>query len=151
MIFRFGKRSKQGTPSWLEVFNSRIKDLLVRLNHYLQHRTAGIGRVRLRFCCLALLAGFAIWNAWLIITAFYHPVQQNKMDQIKVPQYIIPPRGNSRWNAARESMTGKGLLDFIDSLKRGEQGKSRFDSMIRLRPGLLDTITELEKHYGIQH
>lgn len=45
----------------------------------------------------------------------------------------------------------EGFLKWMDSLKNDATGKILYDSICRVRPGLLDSAREVERYYSLKH
>ena len=107
--------------------------------------------IRLRIFFLVIVVVYGLWNIWLIVVAFYRPAGVRMGDQIRMPQYVVKsPLGKQRERAAKIA-GAKEWEEFIDSVKSTQAGKSMVDSLDRVKPGLLDSIEDLERRFAPAH
>ena len=113
----------------------------------MERKTQRIRSSRLRLYFSMIFVVFGLWNTWLIVKAFYQPVDFKAGDQIRIPEYVV--QAPQRVPAGPGVRVEKGKLweRYMDSLKGTEAGKAMVDSLERARPGLLDSIGDLEKRF----
>ncbi|ALM50167.1 hypothetical protein AMR72_15455 [Flavobacterium psychrophilum] len=92
------------------------------------------------FCCgyssFLILQGFSVINDTKAI-----PINSIARPDSRKP--IIKKEDHKSGEIARI----RYLLSIMDSLKDNPSGKPQYDSIVRYRPGLLDTLKKLEEYY----
>ena len=122
---------------------------LFLLNKYLQRKTCGIRRGRLKIWFIALCAGFGVWNVWIVLRAFSKAPEFKVIDQIKIPGHVVQPSRRGRRSFSSGLKRELGWQAYIDSLDSTQAGRAMLDSMRQVRPGLLDSITDLERRFDV--
>ncbi|MFP9114789.1 hypothetical protein ACLI1A_12680 [Flavobacterium sp. RHBU_3] len=146
----FCKQKKQETPTspvaiWLVEKKRNIKEWWVRQMVKLAGRLS-ISQQKIvlivlcLFCCayssFLVIKGFTVVNHTKAI-----PIHSISRPDSRKP--IIKCDGDESDEIARM----KHLLFVMDSLKNTPSGKPQYDSIVRYRPGLLDTLKMLEEYY----
>ena len=79
-------------------------------------------------------------------------VQNSKPNAIQAPAHI-DKTGDARDAESvlteRELTRIKSIRNYLDSLQTSIEGKKIVDSIVRVRPGFLDSLREVERLYGI--
>lgn len=122
---------------------------LFSLNKYLQRKTYGIRRGRLKVWFIALCTGFGVWNVWIVLRAFNKAPEFKVIDQIKIPGHVVQPSRRGRRSFSSGLKREMGWQAYIDSLDSTQAGRAMLDSMRQARPGLLDSITDLERRFDV--
>ncbi len=100
---------------------------------------------------VCVLAG--AWSAMIIWQSFHSPSSAVKVRAIRVPKHSIikdeslPPRIGL---SAREVASIKRLGHWVDSLQESASGQLVYDSVMQVRPGLLDSLRQLQEHFSEQ-
>jgi hypothetical protein len=79
-------------------------------------------------------------------------VQNSKPNAIQAPAHIDKTgdaRGEESIVTEREIKRIKSIRNYLDSLQTSVEGKKIMDSIVRVRPGFLDSLREVEYLYGI--
>ena len=146
----FWKRKKQETAPgpvtiWLVEKKRNVKEWWVRQMVKLAGRLS-ISQQKIVFIMLCLLC--SAYSSFLIVEGFT-VIKNTKaipVNSISTPDSrkpIIKSDGDESDEIARM----KHLLFVMDSLKNTPSGKPQYDSIVRYRPGLLDTLKMLEEYY----
>lgn len=151
------KHKKEGNPEWQENIAIRI------LNGYrsiqtrwvkLMERTVGKLSIKAqKMGCIVLIFGGTVYCAATI----YNGIKSKQSYQIRVDAINA---GNHLGKTGEDSLMKyykslpykdyrylQNFMDYLDSLKKSETGRHVYDSIVRHRPGLLDSISILRKIY----
>lgn len=98
----------------------------------------------------ALLVSFCITSVavsvWIAFIGFSENKQSAiKINRIKTPATIYPDEVSESKINQKVQDNIKRFRFFMDSLAHSPSGKKQYDSILRYRPGLLDSVTQLEK------
>jgi hypothetical protein len=100
-----------------------------------------------RFCLVAFCLGFGGFSLYAFIEAYKGNQKTIKPFQVSVPKYYnrtgaeVPKQTVTKGNIKRINQFKK----YIDSLITSEDGQAIYDSILRARPKLMDTILQVEK------
>ena len=124
-----------------------------RIDQFLQSRTRALSSRQLKACVLAFVLIAGSISAWVLFKGLAHPSAEI---------YVPPPRGPSG-EAWRQSIVPSddpavrasiGRIEAFcrrtDSLKNDPDGRILYDSLLKARPGLFDSIGKVEKMYRLR-
>lgn len=150
------KESKQAEANpALERLRVKINALLKKLAAYLLEKTNQIS-AKIK---LVMLVVFIIASASLSIYVIAASIINTRVEALSVPQIVIPKynitteeqrRAAQRLIIQQDYKRIYDLKHYIDSLHQTIAGKHAYDSLNRLRPGLIDTLKLLENIYSNQ-
>jgi len=106
------------------------------MNVNLQERLARMEVGRLRTICLVILAGMILWDVVLLFRAG---------DRTRAAPPITAIRRVTTVGAERRQPRVKAFGEVWDSLMTDTGTKRSWDSLLRMRPGLRDTITLIQR------
>jgi hypothetical protein len=150
------KRKRKAATRTMRVvagrFNAATRRIGMRLNEYLQARTkkVPVGRMKISLILFCLIASG--WFLWLAMHADFTvvgvpvPVAAPPPPQVDKPAAVVPikVRPRSRGRRANWRLDSALFRRYLDSLR----ADSLFmDSLRRERPGLEDSLLELEQNY----
>lgn len=108
-----------------------------------------------QICLVVFCLVFGGFSIYAFVGAFRNSessAKRLKPDQVAVPKYY--DRTDSEINEAsvseRDIMRINRFKKYMDSLKRSATGKQVYDSILRTRPGLMDSIQVIEQLYYSQ-
>lgn len=114
-----------------------------RAADYLNKKVARCSKRRLKaglfFYCLA----FGGATAYVIHNSFSGEGRTVRVESIHVPaSAVLPDHKDSlvRWPTPKEIVTIRAFRRYLDSLQQTKEGKLIYDSIVRLRPGLSDSL-----------
>jgi hypothetical protein len=144
------KRQKETpSPTWLDSILATTKAWSLRVSGWLRRKTMTLSPARLKAWWLLLFVVFAGWNSWIIVEALQHPQPSIPARQLPLVKPIIPSVHSP---VDLSSLAGIGKFrSWLDSLQADTTGRKIYDSILRQRPGLLDSLRETEKTYSIHH
>lgn len=157
-MLRLFKRKKDRSLSmmgtvwlkWTDSFKGKLRKwagyLTDRTNRY-SVRTLKIGLVT-----VCVLAGAGYVN--IAINAFSKPAALRPIDKVSIPKHVILDEGEKAGPVQQVNpVSGHNIRRFnyyMDSLQKTVEGKRIYDSILRVRPGLLDSIRKVEMMLGIE-
>lgn len=126
-----------------------------KFTSFMSERVNNLSSCSKQFClgifCL-LFGGFSIYA---FLGAFHHSensVKTIKPDQVAVPKYY--DQRNSEFEepqvSAKDITRINHFREYMDSLSRSSRGRSEYDSILKARPGLMDSIKIIEEIYYSQ-
>jgi hypothetical protein len=151
MFWRFfkNKQKEASSPSWLDALQATTRNWGIRISAWLQRKTMTLSPVRLKLYVAGFLLLFGIWNGEII----YHALQGHRLPtqarQLSLSHPTIPavqPPVDPAFSAG----IGK-FRSWLDSLQADSVGRQIYDSIRRERPGLLDSVAQLDNGYSIHH
>jgi hypothetical protein len=138
----FKSKSKEAGPwiGWLYL-QEKCRACGLRISGWLQCKTAALPPRQLKGCCLLFFVVFASGNVAILFQAVRHPVRSLTVAPIQIPQpappLVITP---GQWHSFRR---------WLDSLQSDSNGKKIYDTIRKQRPGLLDSLRQIEAEYPI--
>lgn len=116
-----------------------------KASDYLAARTAGISRSGWITILTVFLCAGIFCNVYILLTAFSADKYNvfSGIKEIKRPKYIEDLgdgilRGDPLTPKEREEFFR--FRHWLDSLENSEEGRSTYDSIVRVRPGLVDSL-----------
>ncbi|PZR29093.1 MAG: hypothetical protein DI535_03505 [Citrobacter freundii] len=139
--FRFRVKTA-GTNGYLGVRDRWVK-LMQRLTGRMSMRKQKAGMV----ICTLLSACYSVW---VIISGFQQKTNFSlPIDNIKKPGYITSPALEDPRSTSDlpqgERLRLQSFVNYMDSLLLSPAGKTLYDSIHNVRPGLLDSVRQLLK------
>jgi hypothetical protein len=124
------KRGASVSPvrqEWLE----RERVLRRRISAWLAARARRLSPVRLRWMCFAFVLLAGLWYTWLLVEGLRGTSASPGVDSIR----MVTPLGRAWRLGPRES-----LRRVLDSVQADPVLSRRWDSLLRVRPGLGDSV-----------
>lgn len=150
-------RRRRDKPSLMygvfQKMGSTIERRQRRAADYLNAKAENLSRKQLitSFTCFVLLfGGSAVAVIW---QAFHRPATTVRVKSIAVPDHVLIPEQESPKERAltrTEIRHIKSFRRYLDSLQQSDNGKAVYDSIVRHRPGLLDSLSFIEEVYNEQ-
>ncbi|MCT1523834.1 hypothetical protein [Sphingobacterium hotanense] len=118
---------------------------------WMAKRTAGFSRRRWQVLLALFIVGFGGYSGYLTIAGFTGEGERAfSITPIKKPRHA-PETGDDRNSSPQVSEAEYKRIRrfrlYMDSLARSPAGKSKHDSMVKHRPGLMDSVRFIEKYY----
>jgi hypothetical protein len=132
-MFRRKKKKRKPIPDWLVWISERTHGPAIRLSRYLQAKLAKTPPRWVRVILILLLAGLLGTNVVILLKAVNGAPPVSIPDPVRLPRGILPPRH-------RRSPPGF----YLDSLLKDSATRRTYDSLLKARPGLADTIRHLQ-------
>jgi hypothetical protein len=151
MFWRFfkQKRKKAFCPSWLDELQAITRRRGLRISGWLQRKTMTLSPVRLKLYAAGFLLLFGSWNGWIVYHALQGrrpPVQAGQLYLSRPTIPAVQPPVDPAFSAG----IGK-FRSWLDSLQTDSTGRKIYDSIRRERPGLLDSLAQIDNRYSIHH
>ena len=158
-IFRkMVRERKDDTTSLYYLFSSRLNRLLQGWASRLQERSERLtpfGKKALLLVFLFVFGGCSIYMGWRAIA------RPEDIGGIILPENSIIPDTRERPSSVarpeyglitdREYNRIRAFQHYLDSLGRTAIGKLQVDSLLQRRPGLIDSLGQIERLYLEQH
>lgn len=133
------KKREQGPGLW-EAVDKKQREYAHRLADWLGGRAARVPVRRLRVWVIVILVGMALLNTANIIVAIHGRHDKAAPGLGFIQPAAIPDRGRGR------SFRGRRSLEmYLDSLRRDSTGSRLLDSLLKVRPGLADSLNQAER------
>jgi hypothetical protein len=160
LLFRNkGRKEQQSSNGFADKVAAGIVTKCIRVQskwaHYMQRRTEGLSQKAKKWC-LTLFCLFSVGcSLYLIIESFTGTSKQN----LGVASINVPTHSAQTGDEATRSfllITKKEVekierfRHYLDSLRRSASGVKIRDSLLSVRPGLMDSIRVIEKLYELQ-
>jgi hypothetical protein len=143
------KRKGASSLTWLDHIRLVSRAWGLRVSSWLQRKTMILPPARLKIYCVGLFMVFAGWNGWIVFQALQQPPPSLIARQLKLSR---PTRPNILPPADPSALVGiQRFRSWLDSLQADTVGRRIYDSILRQRPGLLDSLRQFEKSYSIHH
>jgi hypothetical protein len=146
----FKIKRKEGKPTtWLDQWQATSRAYGLRVSDWLQRKTVNLPRGRLKLYAVLFLLFFGSWNGWIIVQALVDPKPATPSAQIHLSHPTLPAV-----RSPVDPFSLAGIQKFrcwLDSLHTDTVGQKIYDSIQHSRPGLLDSLQQIEKTYSIHH
>jgi hypothetical protein len=147
-VFR-SKRKKEKNFTWLDQLRDASRAWGLRIGGWLQRKSLNLSRVQLKLYAASFVLLFASWNGWIVYQALQGRHGTIPSRQLYLFHPILP---SVRLPADPFSSTGvQEFRSWLDSLQKDTAGRKIYDSIRRERPGLLDSLRQIEKSDFIHH
>lgn len=137
MSIFFKRKASAASACWV-LLDEWQKKYAHRLADWLGRKTARVPRRRLRVWVILIVLVLAGLNVMVTLLSLREeqPVRPGAFQPVVLarPSGLAPP-----------SEPARTLRAYLDSLRRDSVGSWLLDSLLRVRPGLADTLKELEK------
>jgi len=140
----FNNKRKEG-PSliWLGTLQAKTRAWGLRISGWLQRKTMTLPPVRLKFYAVLFLLFFGSWNGWIIVQALRNSHPPIPAGQLHLSHSILP---SVHPLVDPSSLAGiQKFRSWLDSLRTDTTGRKIYDSIRQQRPGLLDSLGQIEK------
>jgi hypothetical protein len=151
MIWKLFRRKRKEVQSftWLDHLQAAIRAWGLRISGWLQRKTLTLPRARLKLYSVLFLLFFGSWDGWIIVQALRHPHPAIPAQQLHLSHPVLP---SVRPPFDPTSLAGiQKFQSWLDSLQTDTTGRKVYDSILQQRPGLLDSLGQIEKTYSIHH
>lgn len=134
----FSRRKREAMPGIWEAVDRKQQEYARRLADWLGRKTAAVPVKRMRLWVIVVLVFLALVNAANMVAAIrgHHDKDLAGFGSIKAvtgPRLSRPPR------------VRRSLEQYLDSLRRDSTGSRLLDSLLKVRPGLADTLSKVER------
>jgi hypothetical protein len=147
-VFR-KKRQETSSAGWLDALQATIRAWGLRISGWLQRKSLNLSRVHLKLSAASFILVFASLNGWTVYNALqghHSTISSRKLDLLHP---IIP---SVRPPADPFSSVGvQKFRSWLDSLQSDSAGRKIYDSIRNERPGLFDSLRQIEKNDFIHH
>ncbi len=156
MLFKRRKNIEEenATPIALKKMAEGLNIRMHKCADYLQQRTEHLSMHTKRLCLFVFCLLFGSISICVIIKSFTDRTNTLSIHAITVPAYIDKSNDYLLLEQTIISEKEFNRIEFfkhyIDSLQKSETGKYLYDSIMKARPHLLDSILLLENMYQVQ-
>jgi len=152
LLFRRKREKDQRTPAWYKGVSRQCSIYGHRVSDYLQNKTSRLSLFRLKVLWLLfiLLAGGG--SGWVIMNALSDPSPIIRVAPISPPARLPSTSGGPLPDDPLTQAFLERIQLFrerLDSLKNDPQGRLFYDSFQQARPGLFDSLRQLEQYYRL--
>jgi hypothetical protein len=158
------KKKQENAPAdgrWSGRLTSGVSNYVTgkqtKLAGFLNRKTVKLSTVGKKVFLIAVCLVFGGMSLYLMVKPFWHPT---KLDTSLKPKAIsVPEHANKTGDenlyphvlVTEEDMKDvRNFKRYMDSLKNSVNGRPLFDSILKARPGLMDTVGMLEELYLLQ-
>jgi hypothetical protein len=134
----FSRKNKEVGPGFWEAVDEKQKEYAHRLADWLGGKAATVPVKRLRVWVIGVLVLLALVNTVSMVAAIRGHHDLGNFGVIK-PAVVAGPR------MERPRRVRQSLEQYLDSLRRDSTGRRLLDSLLRSRPGLVDSLNEAER------
>lgn len=151
MFWKYFKKRRQEAPSasWLRALKATTRSWGLRISDWLQRKSSTLSLIQLKLYAASLVLLFASWNGWIV----YHALQGRRSTIPSGHLYLFHPILPSVRSPA-DPFSSVGIQKFrswLDSLQADSAGRKIYDSIRNERPGLFDSLGQIEKNDFIHH
>ncbi|MDR3712375.1 MAG: hypothetical protein P4L51_06140 [Puia sp.] len=136
MFFKRKQKTPKELPHWYKTFLERERMVRVKISDWLQRRSARIPPMAFKVYIILTISILALVNGLLIWHAIAHPASISS-----IPWSPSPVMRTQRMPAPRGR--GRSFYEMMDSIHRDTSLMRKWDSLLRVRPGLSDTLHQL--------
>ena len=136
----FSRRKRVEGPGLWEALDEKQKAYAHRLADWLAVKTGKLPVRRVRLYVMLVLVGIASVNTVNMVVAIRRNGNRDINHFGTIKTTVVPGPRIPRKPGARQS-----LERYLDSLRRDSTGRRLLDSLLSARPGLADTINEVER------
>lgn len=144
-----GKQKEASSLSWLDTLRALSRRWGLRMSRWLQRKTVTLSPGRLKGYAAVFILLLGSWNGWIVYQAL-----QGRRPPIPAGQLYLShptiPAVHLKVDPSFSAGIGK-FRSWLDSLQRDSAGQKIYDSIRRERPGLLDTVAQIDNRYSIHH
>jgi hypothetical protein len=143
------KRKGERRVFWLDRLQAVSRAWGLRISAWLQRKSSTLSPLQLKLYSVGFVLLFASWNGWIVYHALQGRRSTTSSGQLHLFHPILP---SVRPPADPFSSTGiQKFRSWLDSLQADSAGRKIYDSIWRERPGLLDSLGQIEKNDFIHH
>jgi hypothetical protein len=143
-LFKKGRREK---PSVIYGLMQKVSEFVERRQRraadYLNSKVAGCSKRQLKAGLFSFCLSFGSAAVYVIYNSFSGDEATVRVQSIRVPESSMLPKQKDSIikRPVPKSITKIRAFDrYLDSLKQTREGKMIYDSIVRLRPGLPDSL-----------
>jgi len=143
------KRKEERTFTWLDQLKVASQTCGLRISGWLQRKSSTLSLMQLKLYAASFVLLFASWNGWIV----YHALQGRRSTIPSGQLYLFHPILPSVRSPA-DPFSSVGVQKFrswLDSLQADSAGRKIYDSIRNERPGLFDSLGQIEKNDFIHH
>jgi hypothetical protein len=146
----FSNKRKEVQPfTWLEKLQAANRAWGPRISGWLQRKTLTLPPAQLKGYVVLVLLFLGSWNGWIIVQALQHPHRPIPAQQLPLSHPLLP---TVRSPVDPSSLAGiRTFRSWLDSLQADTMGRKIYDTILQQRPGLLDSVRQIEKTYSSNH
>lgn len=152
MLRLFKRKNKADTPVhqvWQKI-NAAIAVRQRKWADLLQRKTRGYSRRTLTLLLILFCLVFGGSSVYTIWQTLHSKDTKLPIYPITVPQHIGNTlddslRKKDNWTGSPEYARIQRFKNYMDTLSKSRTGKATYDSILKARPGLMDSIRMIEK------
>lgn len=117
---------------------------------FMSQRTAKISSSGLKACLAIFFLSGSSFSIYIVVSAFTKRSSSKAIhiDRLSVPKYYNNESDERSLQITKQEFEEVQLFKkYMDSLSQSNSGRHEYDSIIKVRPGLMDSVKELEKIY----
>jgi hypothetical protein len=114
-----------------------------RAADYLNRKVAGCSRKQLKAGLIFFCLSFGSTAVYVVYNSFSGGATTVRVESIHVPESAVLPKRNDSivtLAAPKAIVKIRAFRRYLDSLQQTREGKFIYDSIVRLRPGLSDSL-----------
>jgi hypothetical protein len=119
----------------------------------LNRKVAGWGKQKTLGWLVVFCVVMGGWSVVIVWQSFHTRSRAVDVRAIKVPQHSILPSEDPPPSVGLTLRERSNIIRFqqwLDSLQGTSSGKLVYDSIVRTRPGLIDNLLQIQKHFSEQ-
>jgi hypothetical protein len=151
MFWKYFMKRRQEAPSasWLRALKATTRSWGLRISDWLQRKSSTLSLMKLKWYAAGFTLFFATLNVWIVYHALQDRYSTNSSGQLYLFHPILP---SVRSPADPFSSVGvQKFRSWLDSLQADSAGRKIYDSIRNERPGLFDSLGQIEKNDFIHH
>lgn len=120
---------------------------------YLNAKAAHWGRRQVLTALCVFCVGIGGCSVWIIWQSFHQPARAVEVKMIRAPKHSLLEREEELPRQGLSEREASGIARFqhyLDSLKGSVTGRQVYDSLARVRPGLLDSLQLVQSIFSEQ-
>jgi hypothetical protein len=138
------KHKEEKTFTWLNQLQAASRARGLRISGWLQRKSLTLSPIQLKLYAASFVLLFASWNGWIVYHALQGRHSTTSSGQLHLFHPILP---SVRPPADPFSSVGvQKFRSWLDSLQSDGAGRKIYDSIRNERPGLFDSLRQIEKN-----
>lgn len=157
-MFRIFKK-KERKPSVLYPILLRVGQAIDKTQRrcadYLAEKVKGWSRSRIKIALVIFCLIQGGTSTYILISVFRTSSTKINVEKVSIPSHVIQKDTSGRDEqepvlSEKSYQRLKAFRNYMDSLQHDQAGRQIYDSILRVRPGLLDSVTQIESIYQQQ-